>query len=387
MALIERDSGLDNEVQQPEILGIVENVSAEVIPNEGVGETAGSETIPIAIEQADLVADEVRQQVEAAFTSDEADSVPAVLLPVAVTTAVNTLAGSTELMTPAKPASMFGRAKAKALEILDQRGARMRPATEADIPTLVKVDIEAFDSVYKDYGMTREELQQDLETKFAGRLEKVGGDWIQVFERDGQIAGFIACCPTNKDPKDFVSWEETTDQGTLETTYDPEGKYVYVVSLSMTRRGSSIKGHNMLFGDQIGKFVAEGYKTAFFESRMPGLRGWVTRQCRLNGTSIQDLSPEEVDAYAHQYFGLTTEIDGKQVPQDRLLRTYAAVGCDLLKVVPDAYQDVPSMNYGVVCTFTNPLPEFVRKNRTASKLIGNGIRLAAKSRKLSEKIF
>lgn len=332
--------------------------------------------------------DEVRERLEELFNqqtelavestgTDEA-VIPSIISPPAAN-------GVSPLLQKSEP--LITRIKGRLSEVIDQRGARKRAATEADIDTLVEVDIAAFDSVYREYDTDTEKLREELKEKFAGRLEKVGGDWIQVFERDGQIAGFIACCPTNKTPEEFESWEQTTDNGTLETTYDPNGKYIYVVSLSMIPEGSSIKGQNMLFGDQIGKFIQEGYEQAFFESRVPGLRLWVARQCREKGKDVAELSDAERDELANAYFGLKTEVNGKEVPKDRLLRMYDSIGCDLIKIVPNAYRDEPSMDYGVVCVFRNPLPEFLRKNRLASKAIGSVIRFAANSRKLSERLF
>ncbi|MCA9343204.1 hypothetical protein KC950_04305, partial [Candidatus Saccharibacteria bacterium] len=224
---------------------------------------------------------------------------------------------------------------------------KTRPATPEDIDELVDVDIEAFSSVYQDYDISLDEWRSGLIQKFHGRLSKVSGEWMRVFEKEGKIAGFITSCPTSKTPEDFVNWEDTTDNGTLDSTFDQDGENVYVVSLSMLAEGSSIKGQNMLFGDQIGKFISEQYKRAFFESRMPGFRRWLMSECRTEGLNFDALSSEEKDSYAEKYFNLTTEIDGKQVPKDRLLRMYDSVGCKLIKVVPDAYQDKPSLNYGV----------------------------------------
>jgi hypothetical protein len=261
-----------------------------------------------------------------------------------------------------------------------------RTARPEDLETLVDIDMWAFGSVYRDYDIDNESLRAELKDKFADRLEKLGSG-IQLVEIDERVCGFITSCPTSKEPNTFKSWEDTTDNGTLETTYDPHGDYLYIVTLSMVSKGSAEKAQNMLVTHAIGKLVSEGYKQAYFESRMPGLRSWVKRQCREQGLDINQLKDEQKDLFANTYFGLATHVNGKEVPKDVLLRMYKAIGCNLIKVVPNAYKDKPSMDYGVVCTFDNPLPEFLRKNRVASKLVGGLIKLVSKSSMITERLY
>lgn len=287
----------------------------------------------------------------------------------------------------AKNRSVFSRFRGGLLKLLNRPDVRTRAATEQDIEEIVDVDVRAFSSVYADYDVDPSIWRKELVDKFEGRYEKLGGKWLRIFERDGKIAGFINSCPTSKTPEDFVNWEDTTDDGTLETTYDPNGDYLYVVSLSMVPEGSKLKGQNMLFGDQIGQFVTGQFKQAFFESRMPGFRKWVDERTAETSLSADELSSELRDELAQEYFALTKEVNGKTVPHDRLLSIYKAVGCRLLKVVPDAYQDAPSMNYGVVCVFDNPLPETLRRSKLASTIAGQCIRAVSKSLTISKKLF
>jgi hypothetical protein len=263
---------------------------------------------------------------------------------------------------------------------------KSRGATEADIERLVDVDMHAFESVYRNYGMSKEELRADLIEKFRGRLEMVGGDWMRVVEKDGIIAGFMTCCPTSKSPEDFESWEKTTDNGTLKTTYDPDGKNVYVVSLSMLP-GVGEGARNMLFADQIGKIIEGGHERAFFESRLPGLGAWARRECREQGTEFDALSKAEQKELAERYFATTKTVKGKEVPIDRLIRIYTGAGCKFTRVVADAYDDAPSMNFGAVGVFENPLPKAVRNNRLVGKIVGKSVQMLAKSHWLMQKVF
>jgi hypothetical protein len=203
----------------------------------------------------------------------------------------------------------------------------------------------------------------------------------------------MTSCPTSKDPEDFKSWEETTDNGTLHETYDPEGKNVYVVTLSVLPEGTP--GKDMLYANQIGKMLEGPYNKGFFESRVPGFRLWAVKKARESGTRLKALSDEELDAYAEEYF--TTKIvdeKGRQVPLDPLLRLYERIGCKLLKVVPDAYEDAPSLNYGVVCVYDgeklfdgSDLPVKLPDNRLTRKVFGKLLQKASGSQRMTAQLF
>ncbi len=279
----------------------------------------------------------------------------------------------------AAPSGLIAKIRQKVHERASRPKLTHRYATAEDIGTLVDIDMKAFERVYREYDEDDLTLRQDLHDKFQQRFDRVGGEWIRIIELNGKPAGFMMSCPTNKQPEEFVSWEETTDKGTLETTYDPDGKNLYVVSLSVLPEASSKNGQDMLIAHAIGQLVDNGMERAFFESRMPGLRTWAKVQCRREGRDFEALSEDDKATFANTYFGLTSEVDGKEVPRDRLLRLYHGVGCKLMKLVPDAYQDEPSMNFGVVAVYENPLPEKLQKNRLASAIVGKAIKVASKS--------
>ena len=271
-------------------------------------------------------------------------------------------------------------------EIDKPKKLTIRRATIDDVEELVDVDIRAFNAVYKDYDVPEDEWRASLIEKFRGRLEKIDNDWCQVLENHGKIVGFIMACPTSKKPEEFTSWEEITDNGTLETMFDPKGKNIYVVSLSVLPEGSLSGGQNMLIANVIGKFIKEGYDQGFFESRLPGLRNWVKRQSKKRNQDFTSLTKEQLDDYANEYFRTTKNIDGKEVPQDRLLRLYASVGCEFVKLVPDAYQDGQSLNYGVMCAYKNPIPKklaFI----PITTIVGSALRAMSHSHKLTQKVF
>jgi hypothetical protein len=364
------ERGLDKIVPFDEI-GSIEAVPAALSPLESLADTTD-----------DLILDETRAAVNEVFAAQVPDNVSSIDDLIASLATKPTFAYN-----PVKKTHTYAaKIKSRITEIIGGPTYQTREAIREDIDTLVDVDIRAFGSVYKDYDVDPITWRNELRQKFAGRLEKIR-DWTEVFEKDGEILGFMTSCPTSKTPESFISWEQTTDNGTLETTYDPDGENVYVVSLSMLHEGSAIKGQNMLFAKQMGKFIAGQYKQAFFESRLPGLRAWVELQCEDRGTNIDSLSREETNVLAQEYFSLTKTVKGKEVPYDRLLRVYDAVGCKFIKVLPDAYQDKPSMNYGAMCVFDNPLPEALRKSKFVSKVAGGVLGVISRSPWLTKQLF
>ena len=265
-------------------------------------------------------------------------------------------------------------------------GLHLRGLRPSDIDQLVEVDLKTFSSVYKNSELSREELKADLAEKFKMRYEILGSKWMRVLEKNGKLAGCIVACPTSKSPQDFESWEKTTDNGTLKTTYDPNGDHLYVVSLAAMPEVSGSGGGDMLMANMIGRIIGGNY-SAYFESRVPGLKRWVLNQCRPTKTKLADLTSDQLDAYAQQYFGTTITQDDKQVPIDPLLRMYKSMGCSFFKIVPNAYQDPISLNYGVVCQFDNPMPKLVRNIAPLRRAAGGLISLIGHSNLLTQKFL
>lgn len=262
-----------------------------------------------------------------------------------------------------------------------------RSAEMADVEEMVNIDLKAFSSVYSNYGKDEDELRAELREKFTHRMELVGGQFIKVAERDGEMVGFIACCPTSENPENFRSWEESTNNGTLNGTYDPDGKNLYIVSLSMIAKGSAELAQNMLFGNILSELVKGDFDLAYFESRVPGLRRWMRNQSKILGLEFSSLTDSQKDEFARQYFMLKKEKDGKLVPKDKLLEIYDSAGCRFVDIYRDAYQDELSMNYGVLAIFDNPMPERARKIPVVRKLASVAIAGAAKSNYLMGKYF
>ncbi|HSX47408.1 MAG TPA: hypothetical protein VLF63_01395, partial [Patescibacteria group bacterium] len=276
---------------------------------------------------------------------------------------------------------------------LEKPKFNVKDASLDDIDELVKIDFESFEQVYSHYNQDEDSIRGELNAKFRNRYQKIGGKWITILEKNGETVGFMASCPTVKAPENFISWEDITDEGTLNNTYNKDGENVYVVTLSVLSSGT--EGKSLLFAYQIGQAIKEGYKQAFFESRLPGLKQWVLNDhCSGDQNRFDNLSEEEKHNLAKVYFDLHDEIKGRKVRHDKQLRLYERLGAKCIKLVPNAYKDEESMNYGVVCAinfsgFFNGtfLPIKVPENKLTRRIVGNSLRIISKSNKLSREIF
>ncbi len=262
---------------------------------------------------------------------------------------------------------------------------RVREYRSDDLDSMVELDMASFKKVYSEYDKSEDEMRQELKSQFATRIEKTGSEWVQILEDEnsGKLLGFLMSCPTSKKPEDFESWEDTTDDGTLETTFDPEGENIYVVSLTMASNTFGKGYPDMLYANLAAKGVKMGYSRAFFEARLPGLKRWVERQCDEKKIDFDALSKEQKDRFADEYFNLKkVDKKGKEVPYDPLIRSFSKLGCNFVKVIPEAYKDEPSMNYGVVTTFENPLPQQLKNNKPVRHLAASAIKFSSQPNKL-----
>ena len=266
-------------------------------------------------------------------------------------------------------------------------GLRLRPARLADVPQLVEVDMRAFGHVYREYEESPEVLRSRLCGAFERRLRHLGAEWTPVLWDRGRVAGFVMGCRTNRSTGDFLSWEEMTDGGTLESTHDPRGRNLYIVTLSMLPGASGPPGRSMLIANQLAAIVRHDIAEAFFESRLPGLRAWVRRQCGRQGRRIDDLTDADLRAYAGTYAGLTRSVDGREVPYDHLLAVYHHAGARIGRLIENGYQDGPSLNFGVLCVLPNPMPAWVRRRPALRAIAGRMLALASRSPLLMRRAY
>ena len=257
---------------------------------------------------------------------------------------------------------------------------RIRPFRSDDIEEMVDLDLQSFWNVYTAYDKPIADIREELINKFSGRVETTGPDWVDILEdiNTGSIVGFLMSCPTNKRPEDFISWEDSTDNGSFKNLYDKDGKRLYVATLTISpgllKSDSNID--NLLYASLTSKALSRGYEGAFFESRLPGLKKWIQKQ-----TGVEDpskMNPKILDEYANQYAHLKNNINGREVFYDSLLRSFDDFGCRFTGPIRNAYQDEPSLNYGMLAEIDTPL-KTKRFRRPIQILAGHAIRGALKT--------
>jgi len=230
----------------------------------------------------------------------------------------------------------------------------VRHARNEDVSGMLKIEKSRYSELYKN-----KTSLSAVEKRFKKRIE-IAKSWMWVAQLDSQIVGFITGQPTNSKPEDFESWEKSTDNGTLKTTFEPDGENVYVVNLDVDRKATKLNAQYMLMAQLGAKCIREAKAMVIFESRMPEFRRYVYEELGFTSDAWELLDYHEKMNLAIEYSKLTTERNGKIVPKDRLLRFYKTGGFHLVKVFPNAFKDPESLDFGVLCTGNNPIPKSLR---------------------------
>lgn len=252
----------------------------------------------------------------------------------------------------------------------------MRPVTEADIDQIVDLDLRMFQKAYGAEEPSREEVGAMM----LSRLRNIqdGGGWMLACEVGGRIEGFITAFRTSKPQEKFRSWEDSTNNGTLDGVVDPKGRYIYVANLTVSPQASKQSGRQRLMAYSIGEAIKEGgSEYAYFESRMPGYKRWLKR----SGYNPDEMDTAMLDSLAEEYVNLKQERDGKAVPVDAQIRMYESAGMERGVLVAGAFSDPESLGYGVV--FTSPLP---RMPRPVGFIAGAALAASAKMAKMPTKV-
>ncbi len=230
-----------------------------------------------------------------------------------------------------------------------------RPTHPSDVEAFSKLELQRYAQNYKEQPRSSTAIAK----MFHQRLTNASR-WMWTLEIDGKPEGFITGQPTSSHPEDFVSWEESTNYGTLDGTYDENGENVYVVNLDVSRRGTKLGGQYLLMACLGAQAIRCGKSTAVFESRMPQFREWVGDYAAEHKLKVSKLSEEKLDALAYQYSQTKISIDGHDVMYDRLLRFYEKTGFTFVRTIRNAFNDPESLNYGVICIGYNPIPKKLR---------------------------
>ena len=290
-----------------------------------------------AVEQpGTLSLEEVRDEVQSAYDSASADGDQAELTVLAQPMEESS-ADSDTLASVTRLPVVYSEQRERAKSVV-----KTRAATPEDLDRIVELDLKMF---RKAYG---EELPSadSVRAMMASRLENVqNGGWMMVCEVDGKVEAFISAFRTNKAESSFVSWEDSTSNGTLDGVVDPDGRYVYISNMTVGAKASKFHGREMIMTRLFGEVIKEGgVEYGYFESRLPQFRGWLNRQ----GIDSSTLTKDDLDHLADTYASATEEQNGKRQAVDFQVRMYENAGMERGTVVADAFQDPESLGYGIV---------------------------------------
>lgn len=175
----------------------------------------------------------------------------------------------------------------------------------------------------------------------ARRIEWCNGadpPWFYVATCKGYHVGYVIMQPTNLEPDDCTSWAAATDDGTMERTFDREGKHVYAVSFGVI---SSAPSHtsDMLVQTSLQYRLYAGKQYYMFCSRMPKFRD----------------AHEKTGITAADYWQQRRADDG--LPRDSLLNMYTKMFGELpTRLLPNGFPpDEASGGHGVLFVAKDPL--------------------------------
>jgi hypothetical protein len=239
----------------------------------------------------------------------------------------------------------------------------IRPVNIDDVEGLLEIELERYPEFYKN-----KKSIEEVRGRFIQRINNANG-WIWLAEREDEPIGWLTSQPTNEEPENFVSWEKSTDNGTLNTTYVEGGKNAYVVNLDVKYSGTKSGAQYLLMSAMGSKAISEGISKVIFQSRMPEFSTYIFNEKKYTKSMWAKLSDVERLEEAIKYSKLRIEKNGKLAPKDKLLRFYENSGFKFIKVVPNSFEDPESLNFGMLCVGRNPVPKYFRFY-PVNKLVG-----------------
>jgi hypothetical protein len=256
---------------------------------------------------------------------------------------------------------------------------KVRVAEQSDITRLAEIDLLLFEKAYGQESPSIEETEKMLSTRLANNPKG-----MFVAELDGKIEGFVSAFPTRKSIENFVSWEDSTNNGTLDGVVDPKGKYVYVTNMTVKHEAVEVGAEDMLIANMFANGIASGVEYGYFVSRMPQFKSWFEKQVADGLLSPDAVTDGSLTELANSYAG-TRDENGKRI--DKQLRMYEGKGFDLKRVVTGGFEDDASMDFGVICKADSPTNETFKKIKPLRLAYAAAIRQVAKNPKLLRKVL
>lgn len=176
-----------------------------------------------------------------------------------------------------------------------------------------------------------------------------------VAEAGGKIEGVVVTEILNSDLINHIrTWDETTDNGYIRNTHNPEGDTIYGVNLSVSPRAQKRVAIALL--EAVGKLVIKyNLKQGLLGGRIPGFAKYFKQYCqKKNLSSVSDnevIGYKERDKIAEEYLWVTTS---HSRALDSEIGFYKKLGFKMIKLLPGYIEDPQSLNYGVLFLWPNP---------------------------------
>jgi acyl transferase domain-containing protein len=189
----------------------------------------------------------------------------------------------------------------------------VRPAVIADVTKLSQLEREAYGWIGEGAIAPPHLIADRINLLNSGDMP-----WFWVMERSGELGAWQVLQPTSVDPYTYGTWDEVTDQGTLQATFDPSGRNVYIVAGGSSNL-PTVASHLMTLQTLL-MLRETGRDTIFVCLAMPGYAKYHSQTGK---------SPEE-------YIALTDE-DGIPIDEFIALSVYDWPVTPSFRVLRDGY--------------------------------------------------
>ncbi|MEM9563149.1 MAG: hypothetical protein AAGA93_11050 [Actinomycetota bacterium] len=202
---------------------------------------------------------------------------------------------------------------------------KVRRCTEADLDGYLAVQEE-------EWGESMSASRAQLTTRF-----EHAGDLMLVVEHGGEVVGAASFVRLpDYDVDDHLSWEDATDGGWCTNT-DPDGRVLFGVDLSVSRRAPRLASARLM-ASCLELTMRTGVEALYWGSRLPRYH-----------RHVDEMSADE-------YIRAKTRRGRHLDPEIEL---YSRVpGAEVLGVVPNYFKDWESCDYGCILRWRNPIDRY-----------------------------
>lgn len=201
-----------------------------------------------------------------------------------------------------------------------------RGATIADLEGMLRVEHESWS---EEQAFTREHFLSHL---------AVFPEGIFLAEVNDEIAGVGISEILDYDlSHPILTWYEATDNGYLKNSHNPDGSYLYGVSLSISPNFSAFRLGSKMLENAKNHIIDKGLRAFIIGSRVPRYTEHAGKM------SINDY----INFRKGQHY------------LDPELEFYSKCGFKIVEALPNYFEDPESQNYGVLMIWRNP--QFLRK--------------------------